>query len=112
MAFYATFTRPDLFSNLAIQTMYWDQTSQAHDEGLIPPRSENPVIHIYYDWGKYDLRSPMEGNDLGKSSEVFAQLLQDRGYSFTGGVVNDGTGWASWRNRTDVLFGTLFPVVD
>ena len=35
-----------------------------------------------------------------------------RGNSVTvdGGEVNDGTGWSSWRNRTDVLLAALFPL--
>jgi len=110
MAFYATFTHPDLFGNLAIQTMYWDQTAKAEHQGLIVPAENQPPLRIYIDWGKYDLRSPMEGNDLGKNSRSFARLLEDRGYSFAGGVVNDGAGWASWKNRTDRVFETLFPI--
>ena len=112
MAFYATFTHPDLFGNLAIQTMYWDQTAKAEHERLILPAATQPPLQIYMDWGKYDLRSPMEGNDLGKSSRSFARLLKARGYSFAGGVVNDGAGRASWKNRTDRVFETLFPISD
>ncbi len=112
MAFYATFTHPDVFGNLAIQTMYWDRTAEAEDEGLVVPASSRPPLRIYMDWGKYDLRNPMEGNDLGESSRSFARLLQARGYFFAGGMVNDGVGWASWRNRTDRVFETLFPISD
>lgn len=109
-AFYATFTRPDLFGGLAIQTMDWDQTVDADFETFIPTAASLPPLRIYLDWGKYDLRSPAEGNDLGRSSAKFAGRLQERGYEFAGGMVNDGTGWASWRNRTDRVFETLFPL--
>ena len=51
-------------------------------------------------------------NDIGKSSESFAELLKAKGYSFVGGEVNDGAGWASWRNRTNKIFETIFPLVD
>ena len=90
--------------------MYWDQTAEAEHQGLIVPAVNQPSLRIYMDWGKYDLRSPTEGNDLGKSSRSFARLLEAGGYSFTGGVVNDGAGWASWKNRTDRVFQTLFPI--
>ena len=110
MAFYATFKYPKLFGKLAIQTMAWDQTSQAEDAGLIVSASEQLPMDIYLDWGKYDLRSPMEGNDLGKSSADFAQLLKRRGYIFNGGMVHDGAGWVSWQNRMDRVFEMLFPL--
>ena len=112
MAFYATFTHPEIFGKLAIQSMSWDQTAEANDAGLVFAASTQWPIKIYLDWGKYDLRSPMEGNDLGKSTASFARLLHKRGYTFTGGEINDGAGWASWRNRTDEVFETLFPLSD
>lgn len=111
MAFYATFTHPELFGNLAIQSMSWDQTAEANDAALVFEASSQWPMKIYLDWGKYDLRSPMEGNDLGKSTASFARLLHAKGYAFTGGEVNDGAGWASWRNRTDEVFEALFPSV-
>ena len=111
-AFYATFTRPDLFGGLAIQTMNWDQTVDAAFETFIPAATSLPSLRIYLDWGKYDLRSPAEGNDLGRSSATFARRLREKGYDFVGGMVNDGAGWASWRNRTDRVFETLFPLTD
>lgn len=109
MAYYATFKYPDLFGKLAIQTMAWDQTAQAEDSGLLTSVPQSQPIDIYLDWGKYDLRSPMEGNDLGKSSASFATLLKSNGYDFVGGMVHDGSGWISWQNRFDKVFETLFP---
>ncbi len=112
MAFYATFTHPDIFGKIGIQSLSWDQTAEAKDAHMVFQASKQMPIDIYLDWGKYDLRSPMEGNDLGKSTASFAQLLKKRGYTFIGGEVNDGAGWASWRNRTDKIFETLFPLSD
>ena len=112
MAFYATFTHPDLFGRAAIQTIYWDPMAEFEHADLIGSVSERLPVGIYMDWGKYDLRSPMEGNDLGKASASFAALLKARGYSFVGGMVNDGAGWASWKNRTDRVFETLYPILD
>ncbi|NKB65583.1 MAG: PQQ-binding-like beta-propeller repeat protein [Candidatus Latescibacteria bacterium] len=112
MAFYATFKHPELFAGLAIQTMDWDQASQARDTALIVPAETARPLRIYLDWGQYDLRSPMEGNDLGQSSIAFAGLLQERGYSYIGGQAPDGAGWDSWQNRSDQLFEALFPLAD
>jgi len=111
-AFYATFTRPGVFGGLAIQTMDWDQTAQAEHADLVEPSPDLAHPRIYLDWGRYDLRSPMDGNDLGRSSRLFAELLRSRGYAFEGGMVNDGAGWASWKNRTHRVFETLFPLPD
>ena len=110
MAFYATFKYPNVFGKFAVQTMAWDQTAQKEDAPLLISSSEQLPMTIYLDWDKYDLRSPMEGNDLGKSSAAFAQLLKDRGYTFEGGQSHDGAGWVSWQNRYDRVFETLFPV--
>ncbi|MDP6776157.1 MAG: PQQ-binding-like beta-propeller repeat protein [Candidatus Latescibacteria bacterium] len=110
-AFYATFTHPDLFGGLAIQTIYLDPMAGAESAHLFVPASSRPPLRIYMDWGKYDLRRPMEGYDYGKSIASFAALLESRGYTLVGGMVNDGGGWASWNNRTDRVFETLFPIV-
>jgi hypothetical protein len=112
MAFYATFKYPNLFGKFAVQTIAWDQMAQKEDASLIVPASEQLPMTIYLDWDKYDLRSPMEGNDLGKSSADFATLLKDRGYAFEGGMSHDGAGWVSWQNRFDRVFETLFPKTD
>lgn len=110
MAFYATFKYPSLFGKFAVQTMAWDQMAEKEDAPLLVPPSEKLPMTIYLDWDKYDLRSPMEGNDLGKSSAAFAALLKARGYAFEGGQSHDGAGWVSWQNRYDRMFETLFPI--
>jgi len=110
MAFYASTQRPDLFGGMAIQSTYWDQTNEAERDAVIPPADSLPAFRLYLDWGTYDSRSPTEGNDTGLATARFAAALSDKGYVFVGGQINDGAGWASWRNRTHRVFGTLFPV--
>lgn len=90
--------------------MDWDQTADAAYDKRVPLASSLPSLKIYLDWGRYDSRSPAEGNDLRRSSTTFARRLEERGHSFTGGRVNDGAGWASWRNWTDRVYETLFPL--
>ncbi len=33
-----------------------------------------------------------------------------KGYDVVGGQVPDGSGWAGWKNRTDLVLTTLFPM--
>ena len=109
MAFYASTQHPELFSAIAIQSTYWDQTSESEKDTIIKPASSLAPFRLYLDWGRYDARSPLEGSDTGKATERFAKALMEKGYRYVGGRVNDGAGWASWRNRTDKVFESLFP---
>jgi hypothetical protein len=43
------------------------------------------------------------------ASRKLAAKLRRQGIEVAGGEVHDGTGWPSWRNRTDRLFEALFP---
>ena len=65
---------------------------------------------IYLDWNKYDMRSPLEGWGMGALTHDFARELTAAGIRYSGGQVNEGYGWVSYRNRTDKLFETLFPL--
>ena len=69
--------------------------------------SEQPLT-IYLDWGKYDFRNPHEAWDMGEVNRGIADLLKSKGYAPVGGEVSDGSGWPSWRNRTDRVFAALF----
>jgi enterochelin esterase-like enzyme/outer membrane protein assembly factor BamB len=109
IATYASFRNPDLFGGIAVHSTYWDQTSESEKATVIPEADALPAYRIYLDWGRYDARSPIEGNDTRRDTERFAKALKDRGHDYVGGMVNDGAGWASWRNRFDQSFGALFP---
>jgi enterochelin esterase family protein len=110
MAYYATLSHPEQFSRLAIQSLYWDATAQAAMGALLAPADRLPPLRIYLDWGRYDLRSPTEGLDIRRSTEDLARQLAQAGYAPAGGMASDGSGWESWRNRTDALFESLFPM--
>ena len=109
MAFFATFQRPDLFSGFAIQSMYWDEKENAAQRSLVN-KVAGQDLRIYVDWGKYDVRSPNEGIDTRLWSRGFVKLLRENGFQTTGGEINDGSGWANWKNRTDKVFEALFPL--
>ena len=61
---------------------------------------------------KKDLRSPLESVDLVEAGRTVARLLRAGGYTFSGGEINAGTGWGSWKNRTDKVLGTFFPLTE
>ena len=74
--------------------------------------AEGRSMDLYMEWGLYDARAPHENWDLRDAVEDFMDFLVDRGYTVAGGAVPDGTGWSSWKNRTDLVLRSLFPLDD
>ncbi len=109
MAFYSTFKHRELFGKLGVQSMWSDEKETKKYNELISPVAQDE-LQIYFEWGKYDFRSPLESMDLIESSPKVASLLKAHGFDLTGGEVHDGTGWASWKNRIDRVFETFFPL--
>ena len=70
--------------------------------------AESPM-RVYHDWGRYGHQIAREGSDILAANRRFHEFLREKGYRPAGGEALDGFGWASWRNRTDRLFETLFP---
>ena len=109
MAFYSIFKHRDLFGKLSLQSMWWDEKEAKTRRDLLVS-GEQKNLQIYFDWGKYDIRSPLENISIVESNRSFAALLKSRGFRFTGGEVHAGGGWGSWKNRIDRVFGTFFPL--
>lgn len=104
-----TLAQPDTFGKVGMFSPFlFSGQIQAVDQALAGFEAEPP--HVYLDWGLYDFRNPQEAWDMGYEAEVLAGKLKDHGIDHAGGEVADGTGWSSWRNRTDRLFETLFPL--
>ena len=103
------FAHPDVISKVGLQSTFMFGSMEKELHPLVTTAAEKP-LSIYLDWGKYDLRNSREAWDLAKTNREFAKRLLDKGYTYTGGEANDGTGWSSWQNRTDDLFAALFPV--
>ena len=83
----------------------------AVEESLGPADARTVPMRIYLEWGRWDLKSPHEeGMDFRKSSRWAWDLLRERGFNPMGGEVWDSTDFGSWRNRTDVLLESLFPL--
>ena len=109
LAFLAAFELSDLFGKVGGQSLYMLTSPADFLKAAVINSPENP-LDIYLDWGKYDFRSPLENWNMVDTNRDFANFLRTRDYEPVAGEVNDGFGWASWRNRTDRLLATLFPV--
>ncbi len=111
MALYLTLKYPRLFGKLGMQSPFWDLEEERKLRTLITA-AHHRKPDIYLEWGKRDLRSPLEGFDLRSACLSLSQLLKEQGLNSIGGEVNDGFGWMSWRNRTDRVLAALFPNVE
>ena len=107
-ALMCTFSHPSLFGKVGCQSVFMFDSMEGKLKELIVGPGKQP-LRIYLDWGKYDFRNPHEAWDLAQTNRDFAELLRGKGYSIAGGEVHDGTGWSSWKNRTHLVFQTLFP---
>ncbi|MCH8807759.1 MAG: PQQ-binding-like beta-propeller repeat protein [Planctomycetes bacterium] len=106
-AIFCTFGHPSTFGKLALQTPF--MVDFVAVDRVLKKAGDHP-LRIYLDWGKYDLRSPLESWSMVKAGRELDQRLRKLGYKPLGGEAPDGTDWPSWRNRTDALFEALFPI--
>lgn len=107
--FSCVFKNPELFGKVAAQSAFAFETATKGLDKLFQAAAGKP-IRIYMDWGTYDLRSPLESWNIAEGNRKLLHMLKKNGFAVTGGPVHDGTGWSSWRNRTDDVFQTLFPI--
>ena len=108
LAAYSVFHFPGVFELLATQSLTMLSSTEADLQKEIRTAEERP-LRLYVDWGRYDMRGTRENWDMTETNRRLAAFLRERGYRPAGGEANDGAGWASWRNRTDRLFESLFP---
>ncbi len=105
---YSAFSNYGSVTNLSLQTVpaldfYINMLDQ-----MIKGIDEQPA-RIYLDWGKYDIRAAHEGWDMRDLNARLGKMLEKKGYEVAGGEFVDGSGWLSWRNRTDVILKHFFP---
>ena len=108
-AFSCAFDKPIVVSKVGCLSPFMFGSMRKGVDTLIDAYDEG-AMRTYIDWGKYDLRNPDEAWDMSVSINDFARHLEKKGHTVIGGEVHDGTGWSSWRNRTDRLFTALFPI--
>jgi len=67
-------------------------------------------VRFYVDWNHWELRSVALGVDLRDHSRRLAEALERRGYAIETHEALEGSGWASWRSRTDRILEKFFPL--
>lgn len=74
----------------------------------VQPTPELP-LRGYLEWGREGIRSTPEGWDMREWAQDVYDALEGKGVTMEGGEVPESLDWKSWRNRTHVLLGSLFP---
>ena len=105
---YSAFSSYGTITNLSLQTVPALDFYIAMMGQMIKGSDEQPA-RIYLDWGKYDIRAAHEGWDMRDLNARLGKMLKGKGYEVAGGEFVDGSGWLSWRNRTDVMLKHFFP---
>ena len=106
---YTAFKYPETFGKVASQSAYLVAPLDQEAKTLIAKLDKNSV-QLYLDWGKYDFRSDTDGWSTVKDCRNLSEFLTKENYAFVGGELNDGFGWANWRNRTGKILETFFPL--
>ncbi len=105
-AYYAAFKNPGVFHNAASQSGHLMPNAGGTELRELITGTEGISMKLYLDWGKYDLRNPtLSWTDLNRD---FNKFLKEKGHDVVGGEFSEGFGWASWRNRTDLILETFF----
>jgi enterochelin esterase family protein len=100
---------PEAFGQAAAQSVYLGLGHGGELADLIRARTA-PGTRFYLDWNRYDMRDIDRDWDFAADGRTLAGLLKENGYTVEGGEALDSAGWGSWRNRTDRLLTTLFPL--
>ncbi len=108
-ALLTTLSHPDVFGAVGTQSLVLLTMFESMIHPMIEEIGDHPPT-IYMDWGTYDIRNPHENWDTATGHRKLVEMLEARGVKVAGGEAHDGSGWSSWRNRTDRIFETLFPL--
>ena len=106
-AYYSVFKNPDVFRNAAAQSGHLMPNAGGTELRELIAGSEGISMKLYHDWGIYDLNynQTLRWTDMNSD---FNRFLKEKGYDVAGGEFSEGFGWASWRNRTDLILETFF----
>ena len=104
----AAFAEPGVFGAVGVQSAMLLDVAEAAIKPIVRTSAERP-LRVYHDWSRYGLASTRESRDLREANRRFSEFLRAKGFEPAGGEAKDGEGWAGWRNRTDQMFGALFP---
>jgi hypothetical protein len=96
----------DLFEGFGIQCFFgFEEEAEQALQSLAPERQWRG----YLEWGSLGIRSPSEGWDMRRMARDVYEGLAAQGVTMSGGEVAATTEWKSWRQRTHVMLGALFP---
>lgn len=101
-AMYAAFKYPGTVSMLAGQSTHLLPRAGGDELTALVRDTEKLDVKFYLDYATYDLQGWKDFN------QSFVKLLTEKGYALTSKQVNEGFGFASWRNRTDKILETFF----
>jgi enterochelin esterase-like enzyme len=108
-ALYIGFRHSNIFGKVAGQS-----AGPIADGGpeLVDLVQQSPLLplRLYLDWGTYDYRYASYEYDARGFGQSFAGILRDKNYQVAGGEFNEGSDYASWRRRTDMILQTFFPI--
>lgn len=106
-AYYVAFKHPGSFGKVAGQSVLEIGEGGPQLLALIEA-SQGLPIEAYLDWGLYDYRNPVNEEIVPDFSRALWQKLQRKGYRVSGGESPTGSGFASWRTRTQLILEAFF----
>ena len=109
MALLMIFAHPDVFQCGAGQSPTINDQLYKSFHSFLRKGKNNPLVHIYFDVGRYDLPEGRVSNlTFLQANEDFHHELEQNGIKHLFQVVNDGHEWANWRERTDDILIYFF----
>jgi enterochelin esterase-like enzyme len=98
---------PGSFGKLALQSVHLD--TPIGEESLRALGRDGAGLEVYLDWSCCELRSG-SGQDLREHALRLVRHLAKVGLGYYGGEAPGGSGWGSWRSRTDRVLEAFFPL--
>jgi enterochelin esterase family protein len=98
---------PGSFGKLALQSVHLD--SSLGEEAIRALGRARQPLEVYLDWSRCELRSS-SGQDLREHAARLVRRLESAGLGYYGGEAPGGSGWGSWRSRTDRVLEAFFPL--
>ena len=110
ISLYTALNHPNVIGNVACQSsFYWALSREKMINQLIDNVEYQP-INIYLNWGKYDIkRRNMDVEGLRERNSRLFSKLSKLGYNISGGELNSGHGWSSWKLQYDDIFEFFIP---
>ena len=107
---YTALKHPNTFSMVAGQSTHMLRNAGGDEMIALIESAPQQSLRIYLDWGRFDYRNTAGGYNWADLGKDLADRLKARGYGVSGGQHNESWGYASWRNRTDVILAEFFPI--